>query len=123
MPDNTGHRKTTVAERVVECSGCNNPNTKTVNQAECQDCKTVIAICEDCENEGYCPVCAGAVVAKTVESQVEINVEAKEGEKAKGTNPGIKHGDDFNRKPHDDDDDESRKAAALYTAQIGRAHV
>jgi len=122
MPDNTGHRKTTVAERVVECSGCNNPNIRSVNQAECQDCRTVIAICEDCENEGYCPVCAGNVVAKTVESNVEVNIEAKESEEAKGTNPSVKqtNGDGFERKPHDDD--ESRKAAALYTARLKTAY-
>lgn len=123
MQDVVGPRKTTVAERIVECSGCNNPNTKSINKAECQDCKTVIAICEDCETEGYCPVCAGVGVGKTVEADTEITIEsAKEGDEAKGTNPSVKqeNGDGFTRKPHDDD--ESRKSTALYHARLKTAY-
>ena len=126
MPEVAGPRKTTVAERVVECSGCNNPNTKEIHSAECQDCKTVIAICEDCENEGYCPVCAGVTVAKTVEAEdgVTIEIDAnKETEEAKGTNPSVKqeNGDGFARKPHEDDES-NRKAMALFTARVKTAY-
>lgn len=124
MPDNTGHRKTTVAERTVECSGCNNPQTKPVHQAECQDCKTVIAICEDCEHDGWCPVCAGTQTASVVEAESGVTIEIDaEKDEAKGTNPSVKqtNGDGFERKPHDDDDS-SRKAMALYAARLKTAY-
>lgn len=126
MPEVVGPRKTTVAERIVECSGCNNPNTKGINQAQCQDCKTVIAICEDCENEGYCPVCAGVTVGKTVEAESGVTIEIdakKETEDAKGTNPSVKqeNGDGFARKPHEDDES-SRKAMQLFQARLKTAY-
>ena len=121
MKDVVGPRKTTVAGRVVECSGCNNPNTKSINKAECQDCKTVIAICEDCETEGYCPVCANGVVGKTVEADTEITIEsAKDCEETKGKGSKQENGDGFTRKPHDDD--ESRKSTALYHARLKTAY-
>lgn len=126
MPQVVGPRKTTVAERIVECSGCNNPNTKTINKAQCQDCKTVIAICEDCENEGYCPVCAGTTVGKTVEAESGLTIEIdakKETEEAKGTNPSVKqeNGDGFARKPHEDDES-SRKSMNLFQARMKTAY-
>lgn len=127
MQEVVGPRKTTVAERIVECSGCNNPNTKEIIKAECQDCKTVIAICEECENEGYCPVCAGVAVVKTVEAEdsgVTIEIDAKKDtEEAKGTNPSVKqeNGDGFTRKPHEDDES-SRKAMALFQARMKTAY-
>lgn len=121
MPNVVGPRKTTIAERIVECSGCNNPNTKSINKAECQDCRTVIAICEDCETEGYCPVCAGVGVGKTVEADTEITIEsAKDCEEPKGKNLKQENGDGFARKPHEDD--ESRKSAALYQARLKTAY-
>jgi hypothetical protein len=112
-------RKTTVAERIVECSGCNNPSTKMVNKAECQDCKTVIAICEDCETEGYCPVCASVATVKNVVADTEITIEsAQDCEKSKDEK---ENGDGFTRKPHEDDES-SRKANTLYKARLKTAY-
>jgi len=125
MPETTGNRKTTVAERIVECSGCNNPDLRAVNQLECNDCKTVIAACEDCEREGYCPVCAGVATASVeADSGVTIEIDAKkDAEEAKGTNPSVKqpNGDGFTRKPHEDDES-SRKAMALFHARVKTAY-
>jgi hypothetical protein len=39
------------------CQGCNNPTRVAVNWNECQDCGTRIAICQTCEDDGYCPAC------------------------------------------------------------------
>lgn len=48
----------------IECMGCNNPNRKPINYVECSDCHARIGICEDCEEEGYCPSCAATLSKK-----------------------------------------------------------
>lgn len=75
-----------------------------------------------CETEGYCPVCAGVGVGKTVEADTEITIEsAKEGEEAKGTNPSV------NKTMamvllENHTVMESRKSAALYQARLKTAY-
>jgi len=125
MPEVAGARKTTVA-KVVECSGCNNPSKKEVVQAECQECKQVVAICGDCEDEGYCPVCAGTVVAtngKAVEAEVTKNENGVEEESGDGPRLNIQpNGDGFLRKPHEDDET-NRKANEVWKARVKTAYA
>lgn len=66
--------KTTVAERVVECEGCNNPKGKPVHECNCEECGTRVAICEDCETEDHCPACAAKTAKKEKESDIELEI-------------------------------------------------
>ena len=75
MPE-TAKRKTTVARRIT-CQGCNNPRLAEVFAADCQDCGTRVAICQDCANDEHCPVCAASASQRQAGSP-EITINADE---------------------------------------------
>lgn len=53
--------KTTVAAREITCQGCNNPRHAAVDVVDCEDCKTRISLCSECQDDLYCPSCATQV--------------------------------------------------------------
>ena len=82
---NTTVQMTAVAERKVECQGCNNPRQAEIVECDCGDCRKVVAICLDCENEGYCPSCAAKPsVTASKEKEAEVKVEVTAEDEAKG---------------------------------------
>lgn len=71
MPETTGQRKTTVANKIAVCRGCEIEDEKgkrapvTANVdgtpltiVECSDCGSIYPLCDQCLNDNECPVCA-----------------------------------------------------------------
>jgi len=115
-------RKTTVAG-IVECDGCNNPQNKKVFAVQCLTCNQKVAICEACESEEYCPVCASSTRSAsddTVDEGKTDNGETSETTKRKNQFEGT----EMPQKDRDKDKPfDKTKEAELFKAKIATAYA